>query len=360
MLHKPVSRWALYGALALSLSLVVLGVALSAGAQQSQPSQKADNDADGHFDGDEAEISASDRVEFEVAASSARCCDNLSSEPYPYCNNGSSSALTHFRSPVFSPPTALLFLTQTPGNEDVVYLDPANPANEVARCCPANHMTLGAMASNNGRVSCNLNSVFVGNVTTGAGSIFEIDPLGGGLPTSTNKCSCPTGGIGDDNIACAAGTTCPQLRQFTFAGLTSSSRVEALAVMVPTWSVQPQLAVSTITRVHFVDPSNPSCTATTVNVTGTCQIFDGTTLIRPFGMTAQGDDLIVGDPFTRQLYRVRTSVDPLGNIQCTVIAKCKAPGAGNVHGVASANAPSVREIQVLDQTTNRIYRVAGP
>ena len=88
--------------------------------------------------------------------------------------------------------------------------------------------------------------------------------------------------------------------------------------------------------------------------------FDGATLIRPFGMMAQGDDLIVGDPFTRQLYRVRTSVDALGNILCTVIAKCKAPGAGNVHGISTANAPSVREIQVLDQTTNRIYRVAGP
>jgi len=343
----------------LGASALLLVVAMLATAQAQ--TQKVDNNRDGTWDGEEADttFNPGTRVEITNTSASQLCCDNLASEAYPYCNNGSSSALTLFRSPVASPPTSLLFLTQTPGNEDVVYLDPANPATETARCCPANHATLGAMASNNGRIICNTNSVFVGNVTTGAGSIFEIDPLGGGAPTSTNKCGCPSSS-GDDSIACVAGTVCSQLRQFTFAGLTSTSRVEGLAVMVPSWSVPPLLAVSTITRVHFVDPSSPSCVASTVNVVGTCQIFDGATLVRPTGMTSQGDDLVVGDRFTRMLYRVRTSIDALGNIQCTVISKCRAPGAGNVHGVASANAVNSREIQVLDQTTNRIYRVAGP
>lgn len=351
-----------YPVVTLSLILVtaLLSIAPPSSAQMAEQ-HKTDANGDGIWDGEEADVifQGGDRSEISATAAAALCCDNLASERYPYCHSGLGAGLTLFRSSVFTPPSSLLFLTQTPGNEDVVYLDPANPANEVARCCPANHATIGAMASNNGRIICNLTSVFVANVTVGAGSIFEIDPLGGGAPTSTNKCACPTS-TGDDAIACNAGTVCSQLRQFTFPGLTSTTRVEGMAVMLPSWSTPSLLAVSTITRVHFVDPSSPSCTASSVNVVGTCQIFDGATLVRPTGMTAQGDDLVVGDRFTRMLYRVRTSVDAAGNVLCTVISKCRAPGAGDVNGVASANALSSREIQVLDDTTNRIYRVAGP
>lgn len=350
-----------YPVVTLALILVALVVTAPPAAAQVTEQQKADVNNDGIWDGEEAEVifQGGNRLEISDTAAANLCCDNLASVPYPYCHSGLGAGLTLFRSPVVAPPTSLLFLTQTPGNEDVVYLDPPNPANEVARCCPANHATIGAMASNNGRIICNLNSVFVANVTVGAGSIFEIDPLGGGAPTSTNKCACPTS-TGDDAIACSAGTVCSQLRQFTFPGLTSTTRVEGMAVMIPSWSIPSLLAVSTITRVHFVDPSTPSCNAASVNVVGVCQIFDGATLVRPTGMTAQGDDLVVGDRFTRMLYRVKTSVDAAGNLLCTVISKCRAPGAGDVNGVASANALNSREIQVLDDTTHRIYRVAGP
>ena len=82
----------------------------------------------------------------------------------------------------------LLFLTQTPGYEDVVALSTADLTMEVGRFCPAYNLRVGCMTHNE-LIDCNgLPTLFVAT-SLSDGWIRELAGLPWGSLTSARKCS---------------------------------------------------------------------------------------------------------------------------------------------------------------------------
>ncbi len=187
--------------------------------------------------------------------------------PYPYCDDGRGAGLT-LRPASDGFPDLLGFLTQTPGSEDVVWLDVDDMSQEVGRCNPDGQFTIGAMAYN-GRFLCGRSdTLFVANGTTGSGTIVE---LAANVGEVTSERACIIGsGRGEATVAGAE--SCEVLRAFRFVGLDPGDRVNALVVADPPSLGRTVLVVSIHNSLIFVAPDSPTCDATMVEKVHSCPI----------------------------------------------------------------------------------------
>ena len=331
-------------------------------------SQVVDSDGDGYPDGDEGwdvltAVPAPARPARQPRSPGSPTspgpglppCMVISETPFPYCNSGSSTALAY--RPATAPLVAdqLFFLTQTTQAEDIVWLDTADAATELDRCCPQSSITIGGMTHNQVFDCGSLDTLFVANVTTGSGTIREIDVLGGS-PTSVENCT--TGG--GDELACSSGGLCTQRRSFNFAGLSAGTRVEAMTIIDGPFSSTPLLVVSTISKLHFVDPTSPSCGSAAVDVIGTCTIIDPVTsaTVLIHGLASPGgDDLLVAERTTGTLYRV--AVTQSGAIfSCDVVDSCMVPAATSPDALTFD--PAAQVMFVGDRDSDTIVEMTPP
>jgi hypothetical protein len=217
----------------------------------------------------------------------------LRSFPFPQTNAGSSSALAYIPGLPLpwrrSQPT-LLFLTQQAGSEDIFFLDPFTGAVR-RRINPVNNETIGSMVYHGGKL-------WVANVTTGAGSINQIDPNTGQVLASLPA----PAGRGE--------------------GLTHDGR---------------HLIYSTGSRIYVLDPSSGAVRWSYPSPGGTSR-----------ALAAAGRRLFVGNSADGE---ISVWLPRLSMMEQTL----NAPGRGNNQAEGLAYDAWRRELYVANQSENKIY-----
>ncbi|MEM7244647.1 MAG: hypothetical protein AAF533_04855 [Acidobacteriota bacterium] len=277
--------------------------------------------------------------------------DFVSSVPLPYCQAGAGSGMTLVHD-VSAPWLGLV--SQTPGDDDIVWLDSIDGRNELGRCCAwrpsATLPVLQSMTVDEGVGCAGMPSFFVGgNGTYVDGRILEM-PLFVGNSRSDSRCEC--GDTGDDELACSSMDYCSSIRRFGFAGMPGDDGADGLAVLRPDPRGPAILAVAVLRQIFFVDPSSPSCAAETVDVLGQCSNLDnldGDRILIGGLAWAGGHELLASDHNRQLVYRLDVE-----DYACTVIEQVAIPGPTR----AIAFDRDRRQLHVLDTANSVIHSTA--
>ena len=273
--------------------------------------------------------------------------------PLPYCNAGAGAGLTIGRDEVGLPVLGLV--TQTVGVEDVVWLDAVDGLAEIGRCCPRqNSFPLGVLQSlaDAEPIDCFGGPSFYAGATDvlSSGRILEYsrDALGPGIDT---KCDC--GETGDDEWACSAGDFVDPLRRFDYPELGTDEAVKGLAVVQPDPAGPALLAVGTLRRIDFVDPTRPDCTATEVTRVASCGPFsraDGSQFLVGGLAWAGGDELLVADHNEQEVHRL-----DIGGFTCELVETLPTPDRSQ--GIAFDR--ELRVLHLLGYNDGTLHATAG-
>ena len=253
--------------------------------------------------------------------------DAVSIAPTPYCGFGGGLTL---RRGSGGSPDLLGFLTQTEGDEDIVWLDFDYPSHEIGRCSPDSLNVITGMANNDRSFCGSSNTLFVANHSHGRPTIFEL-AVDNGSTTSNRQC-----GPEDSGEDVVGAQSCDILREFGISQIDDDDNIRALAFAEPPSLGHPVLVASAGIDLVFMVSASTDCRFSTLNVVHKCRLSRSA-----WGLAWLGADrFLVSQGFGRM------DILDIAGRGCEMEGSFHAPGNGQVGG---ATYDSDRELLVVTE-----------